>query len=316
VTATVIKGDGEGAAVTFSSGEGRDSELRGFTITGLGGGEDEQPGIACYGAGQAGPTISGCVITGNQGPGIYAKGSSPLIVGCDIVGNGGDGVRLRSESSPEIMSCVIAKNGQSGLCGGSASVSHCTIAENLNSGVFQCNATFSNSIIWGNMGSQIKGVAAITYCDVGGGWSGLGNIDVDPCFVDPGAGDYHLRSEAGRWVLNQHIWVYDAGTSLCIDAGNPGSLLGSEADHPTNVRVNMGAYGGTAQASRTPVGWSLLADLTNDGIVNFVDLGYWAENWLGRDFGRPADFDRNAAVNMPDYALLAHDWFSETVWHE
>jgi hypothetical protein len=28
---------------------------------------------------------------------------------------------------------------------------------------------------------------------------GVGNIDADPDFVDPTSGDFHLKSQAGRW---------------------------------------------------------------------------------------------------------------------
>ena len=124
--------------------------------------------------------------------------------------------------------------------------------------------------------------------------------------------DFVARTGKG-WLVR---WNPITGTpssvvSACVVAGSQGPGVG----HPANVRVNMGAYGGTAQASRTPVGWSLLADLTNDGIVDFMDLGHWAENWLGGDFNRPADFDRNAIVNLPDYAPLVHDWLAETNWH-
>ena len=60
-------------------------------------------------------------------------------------------------------------------------------------------------------------------------------------------GDYHLRSQAGRWepVLG---WVKDSATSPSIDAGDPGSPIGQEP-LPNGVRIDQGAYGGTTQAS-------------------------------------------------------------------
>lgn len=108
---------------------------------------------------------------------------------------------------------------------------------------------------------------SIRYCDVQGGWAGEGNVEVDPLFADPGywdpngtpedprddffvEGDYHLKSQVGRWDPNSQSWVQDDVTSPCIDAGDPNSPVGDEP-FPNGGRINMGAYGGTAEASRS-----------------------------------------------------------------
>ena len=80
---------------------------------------------------------------------------------------------------------------------------------------------------------------------------GEGNIDVDPCFADPGNRDYHLKSEADRWDPVSQTLVQDDITSPCIDAGEPGTSIGSEPS-PNGDIINMGAYGGTDQASKSP----------------------------------------------------------------
>jgi predicted secreted protein len=92
---------------------------------------------------------------------------------------------------------------------------------------------------------------------------GVGNIDTDPLFADPGYwtdennpnavwvdGDYHLKSEYGRWNPNTQTWVTDDVTSPCIDAGDPDMMVGDEP-FPSGIRINMGAYGGTTEASKT-----------------------------------------------------------------
>jgi len=99
---------------------------------------------------------------------------------------------------------------------------------------------------------------------------GPGNVDADPCFVDPGywdmngtpddpnddffvEGDYHLKSQAGRWDQAGGSWVQDEVTSPCIDAGDPNCPVGDEP-FPNGGVINMGAYGGTAQASMSLTG--------------------------------------------------------------
>jgi hypothetical protein len=136
---------------------------------------------------------------------------------------------------------------------------------------------------------------------------GPGNIDADPCFADPCNGDYHLQSAAGRWDPNSETWVTDTNTSRCIDAGNPGS---PPADEPTpnGNRINMGAYGGTAEASKSPASWALVSDLTNDRIMNHDDLGVFVGYWLQSGDNIPSDLDRNQSVDGSDYAIFAQDW--------
>jgi len=82
----------------------------------------------------------------------------------------------------------------------------------------------------------------------------------------------------------------------------------------------MGTYGGTAEASMPPYDWTLLGDLTNDGIVNTRDFAVQAQYWMGTEnppkagiiedgvAGRPGDLDRNGVVDTTDLALLIEDW--------
>ena len=81
------------------------------------------------------------------------------------------------------------------------------------------------------------------------------NIVADP--NDPNAvwidGDYHLKSQPGRWDPTSESWVKDDVTSPCIDAGDPNSPIGHEP-FPNGGIINMGAYGGTAEASKSPSG--------------------------------------------------------------
>lgn len=82
---------------------------------------------------------------------------------------------------------------------------------------------------------------------------GTGCIAKDPCFADAASGDFHLKSAAGRW--NGATWVKDTMTSPCIDAGEASVAYANEPS-PNGNRANMGAYGNTAEASKSTSGGS------------------------------------------------------------
>ena len=282
--------------------------------------EDQGGGIYCYGGKLA---LSNCIISGNwcgrrtlpsQGGGIYCD-SDAVIKKCTISGN-------------------ISEIGGGICCDGSNSIiTSCTIIGNsayYGGGIYNYYSapTLANCILWGNTAPtdpQINSSATVSFSDVQDGYPGLGNIDIDPCFVDADANDYHLKSEGWRWDVVRQRWTYDDVTSRCIDAGNPGSPLGDELlsvpDDPDNewgqnLRIDMGAFGGTAEASIPPYDWALLADITNDGIVNLEDYVYQAADWLNSADQQPGDLNRDSLVNISDLALLIEDWLGQTSWHE
>ncbi|MCX7682701.1 MAG: CotH kinase family protein [Anaerolineae bacterium] len=95
-------------------------------------------------------------------------------------------------------------------------------------------ATVKNTIVWGNrVGLELdsRSVVTVTYSDIqtsGGAWPGEGNINADPLFRAPQAGDYRLR-----------------GDSPCVDTG---TSVGAPSDdilgvyRPHGRRHDMGAY--------------------------------------------------------------------------
>ena len=110
-------------------------------------------------------------------------------------------------------------------------------------------AVLKNTILWGNSGEF--GVVS------GGGYAisysvtqqpGQGNLAIDPLFANPASGDYHLRSSAGRYTSGG--WIVDVASSPAIDAGDPASDYSLETT-PNGGRINLGAYGNTAEASRS-----------------------------------------------------------------
>jgi len=96
---------------------------------------------------------------------------------------------------------------------------------------------FMNCIIRGNTAPtipQISGNAVVQYSNVEGGYTGDGNIDMDPLFRDTVNDDFHLMSTD----------CSDNFNSPCIDTGNPAylDLLLSCEWGLGQARSDMGAF--------------------------------------------------------------------------
>lgn len=225
-----------GTTVTFDQVEDANCVLSGFILTG---GYDRIGAIACL---NSHPTIRNCLIVGNRCTDvnsgvIFCKESNVVFENCTISGNysDGDGATFYFSNS---------------------------------------HAAITDSIIWSNGYTHIKVASGddpiILYTDIGGHWPGAGNIAVYPGFAQQGiwvarnnpsvclhpsnvsavwtGGDYHLRSENGRWDPTTGKWILDDQFSPCLDAGDPVRPVGLEPE-PHGGRRNLGAYGGTLQAS-------------------------------------------------------------------
>ncbi|MFZ2071787.1 MAG: PKD domain-containing protein [Halobacteriota archaeon] len=75
------------------------------------------------------------------------------------------------------------------------------------------------------------------------------DISTDPLFAEPINNNFHLKSTGGHW--NGSTWVIDFESSPCIDAGDPASDYSNEPE-PNGGRLNIGAYGNTKEASKSP----------------------------------------------------------------
>ena len=181
---------------------------------------------------------AGAESQGHDGGGMFNDEGSPRLTNClfisNAAGRNGGAMHNRGKSNPIILNCTFSEN-QAGSEG---------------DGIHNQNAdtTLTNCILWANGSDQIHGDANVSYSNVQGGFESEGNIDADPLFANADNGDYHLKSQAGRWDPNSQSWVQDDLTSPCIDAGDPNSDWSGEI-WPHGERINMGAYGGTRQAS-------------------------------------------------------------------
>jgi len=220
---------------------------------------------------------------------------------CLVVGNRASGIPSEG---------ALGRIGAVSLYSGKGMFASCTFAGNSAVGdpsigvLVGATCEVTNSILWDctALGQEpYDGRMAVSYSDTQGYLAGTGNINLDPCFARPGYwdpngtpddpyddiwvdGDYHLKSQAGRWDPARQTWVKDDVTSPCIDAGDPNSPLGLEP-FPNGGRINMGAYGGTQEASKSYFGGPtcetiVSGDIDGDCKVDLQDLAILASHWL------------------------------------
>jgi hypothetical protein len=269
---------------------------------------NEEAGIDSSGAGAV---ISDCIISDNLDSGIKAQGqlnSFFTITKCKINGNsafgqhtGGGGIACFAGGTYFIDNCIItgnqALNGGGISCFGTLTINNCTIADNTATrfggaiAFWNNNAlSLSNCILWDNQAStgpqiyfRFPDTTLVTYCDVEGGFAGQGNMDTDPCFVEPADGDYHL------------LW-----SSPCINAGDPSfTAEPGETDLDGRPRViadivDMGVY--ETMTTLPPIELSMKF---TPQTLNLCSKG----KWVKAHFVLPVDFTIED-VNVSDSATL------------
>ena len=204
-------------------------------------------------------TMTNCTFIGNTAPlfgGAIGSYASAILTNCEFIGNsaGSGGGMYNFAGDIVITNCIFSEN-TANVEGGAMYNSN------------DSSPTVTNCILWGDSPEEIGGLstATVTYSDIQGGFPGLGNIDVDPLFVDPDNGD--LRLSAG---------------SRCIDAGDnsavPEFVLRDLDGNPrfidstfvgTMATVDMGPYEFQRSVGRGPamrdvltlLGWSALPGL-------------------------------------------------------
>lgn len=212
-------------------------------------------GVYCW---QSRATLVDCSISNNSaqvsvaGGGLYCGGINASIIAekcliADNIAQAGGGILADQFDYMQIANCTVAGNRLSGAAASSAG------------GIDSSGGdiTIRNSIVWHNDGQAISLVDStsadpVLFSDIEGDYPGQGNINADPLFASPATGDYHLKSFTGRYEPRWDRWVTDVfeSHSPCIDAGDPQDPVGAET-FPNANRINMGAYGGTAEASRS-----------------------------------------------------------------
>jgi hypothetical protein len=258
---------------------------------------------------QSGFSLTNCIISQNTaygnsfGGGIYCGQSFKQInlTNCLIVKNTalwGGGIKTDLVSDMRVTNCTIADNklleSQILTAGGIDSTGSSIVIE--------------NSIIWYNGKLSVSPDSSpntiIRYSDIEGNYHGPGqeNINVDPQFVSRESGNYHLKSILGSYDSNTGSWqtfINPPEHSPCIDAGDPQDLVGDEPV-PNNNRINMGAYGGTFQASKSTGPLVLHVDgASGNDLIDGLDKGW----------SRPDAFKTiQAAVNWAEEGDIILVW--------
>ncbi len=149
--------------------------------------------------------ILDCVFHGSPDYGLACGGPQEApssISRCRFESNGQAGALVWRDHVAMFDNCVFTGNG-TGLDGyGLAIATNCAISGNESA--ISGNVDMTNSIVWGNhlLCDATPSSLVATYSLIQGGYSGEGNIQSDPLFIDVQGGDFRLRPD-----------------SPCIDAG-------------------------------------------------------------------------------------------------
>ncbi len=200
--------------------------------------------------------LDGFTITG-QSDGVFStNGAGGRVINCASVNNWGRGMGAY-ESELYIENCLIAHNNLTwgfggGITnqGGAIYATNVTVVGNLGAdyaGIWDFSyfgqSTYTNCVVWNNGVFAITGNAGFEYCNTEPRQSGVGNISIDPRFVDPTNGNYQLAPGSP---------CIDAGSNLALPPNMTRDIAGQprRVDDPNTIDtgagsppiVDMGAY--------------------------------------------------------------------------
>jgi len=303
-------------------------------------GNDESYGGGMCCVSSASPQLINCTFSDNlsyYGGGMHSDFSSPNLTNCIFSNNTatfcGGGMDNYQSPSVIVTNCIFNNNHAGSYGGGisnylsSPTVVNCTFSKNsadyggalYNENNSSPNVT--NCILWADIaytsGNEIHNfnqtcVPNFSFCDIQGGWLGLGqgNIDVYPNFFDAGANNFHLSPDGSPCI--------DAGTNTPIGGLPPTDIDGEkrvvDGDSNGSEIVDMGA---------DEYYWSP-ADFNNpdsrDGLVNFIDYAIFANAWDSNtsdsDWNHDYDLAADGVINYYDLDLFCEDWLWQAGWSQ
>ena len=190
--------------------------------------------------------VNGLITTysSNDGPPYWPQHFT-TVASSSISGNGGGGLSISDSGWTIISNCVITGNKNYGITGSNCRIQNSTICYNNGDGITANYGLYFviNSIIRSNTQNQIYVEPAtsispdpikpnVLFSNIQGGWPDLGNIDVDPMFVDPANGNYRLKASSLCINAGSNFNYFKPMVPMDMD-GSPRILAGT---------VDMGAY--------------------------------------------------------------------------
>ena len=244
-----------GSVVTCNTGEGPDTVLKGFTITGGPGTLIEfLPNVFRYVGGgmyidTASPTVTNCRFTGNGlsqtgiGGGMYNSASSPTLTNCTFSGNSaiqGAGIFARTNSELSLTSCIVTGN-NARTTGGGAWFSRNT-AVTLVDCEISCNvADEKGGGIYTDFATDLTLINCWILDNVANGGSGtLGGGGVAHTGEGAPAGDFTMTN----CLLSGNIAFHGAGALVSAVSGGSVSITGCVFTDNTAGDGNSGSGGG------------------------------------------------------------------------
>jgi hypothetical protein len=260
---------GNRAGINFASSDPTTLDVSGTVIAGGLSNGGLSTGIAVGGAASA--NIRGCTLLGNRDGGIELSGTgthgvtNTLIAG--VTGNNRGGLTVSETATATVTNCTITANFTGGGAGGVQVVD-------------DASATIANTIIHGNNAPNTDfstlGVVTVTYSNVEGGASGMGNIDAAPLFADVDGADNLPNTPDDDYGLLAGSPGIDAGDNGAVPAGvtldlagNPRFIDGPAADTGAGTApiVDIGAL-----ENQAPSGPLCTQDYNASGSVDGDDL--------------------------------------------
>jgi predicted outer membrane repeat protein len=267
------------------------------------------------------PTFSSCVFSGNtggRGGAIYLRDNvaatfENVIFAGNFVADRAGGLYSEGNCSTDVTNAVFTGNvGDNGggvqyRGGGDNTFVNCTFTgnwSNNNGGAIQyrdaaTNVTVTNSILWNDIPAELfddnGGVMTITYSDFFGGYTGAGNVDVDPGFV----GDV---LDSGTWLTVTYV-AGDYKTELHDSSASwtPGELDGLFVLPKTGEYVRLWIVNNT---SDTIYLWGDMTSFVGGGdsyeIYDLhLDTGSGCIDIANGDAAPALDIDGNPRVDDP-----------------